>query len=267
MNDEQRFLYDMFGYIVVPGVLTQEQVDLLRSTIGHATEQWEPDHKHDAPLHWHSIWRDLLDLPTLAPILDDMIGTGGRSESPTYRIDHINVHTHVSQGFPGGHLHGGGGPLAGFAYHDGRFHSRLLSVSFELYDTQPNDGGFACVRGSHKSNVPFPPHWRDLSKGVNPCVTRVTANAGDAILFTEALTHGTLPWTSDAPRSTVFYKFSPPDHTWAANYFDPDDYRGYEDMDTRKLAILEPPNARYRGRPTNPHSETPQNIRNDTQAD
>ena len=95
MNDEQRFLYDMFGYIVVPGVLTQEQVDLLRSTIGHATEQWEPDHKHDAPLHWHSIWRDLLDLPTLAPILDDMIGTGGRSESPTYRIDHINVHTHV----------------------------------------------------------------------------------------------------------------------------------------------------------------------------
>ena len=106
MNDEQRFLYDMFGYIVVPGVLTQEQVDLLRSTIGHATEQWEPDHKHDAPLHWHSIWRDLLDLPMLAPILDDMIGTGGRSESPTYRIDHINVHTHISQGFPGGHLHG-----------------------------------------------------------------------------------------------------------------------------------------------------------------
>ena len=108
MNEEQRFLYDTFGYIVVPGVLTEDQITQLRSTIGHPTEQWDPEHVHDAPLHWDVIWRDLLDLPELAPILDDMIGAGGHPELPTYRIDHINVHTHVKQGFQGGHLHGGG---------------------------------------------------------------------------------------------------------------------------------------------------------------
>jgi hypothetical protein len=71
-------------------------------------------------------------------------------------------------------------------------------------------------------------------------------------VFTEALTHGTLPWTAHARRETEFYKFSPNGATWSADFFDPDDFRRYPDIDDRKLAILEPPNARYRGRPTAP---------------
>ena len=261
---EQRYLFDTFGYLVIPNALTQAQVNDLLATLRNSTEQFPPVPQSEGPLHWDKVWRDLLDLPTLTPLLEEIIGNHGTREGreargipylPTFRIDHINVHTHVKNGFAGGSLHGGWKGTGGTqfsSYHDGRFYNGLISVSFELFDTHPNDGGFGCVPGSHKANLSMPAAWRDLSKGVHDCVKRIPAKAGDAIVFTEALTHGTLPWTVDAPRRTVFYKFSPNGSTWSSDYFDPDDFRQYDDIDDRKLAILEPPNARYPHRPTQP---------------
>ena len=264
MTEEQKYLFDTFGYLIVRDAVSQDQIQELRNTMRGPTEQWEPVDQSEGPLHWHSIWRELLDLPTLTPILEEIIGNhdvrhgrerAGRPYLPTFRIDHINIHSHVQKGFPGGHLHGGWKGTGGCqfsSYHDGHFYNGLISVSFELYNTFPNDGGFACIPGSHKSNLRLPGHWRNLADGMPECVTRVPATPGDAIIFTEALTHGTLPWTSDAKRTTVFYKYSPHGSTWSADYFNPDDFEVYSDMDDRKLAILEPPNARYRGRPTTP---------------
>ena len=264
MSEEQRYLFDTFGYLVLHDVLSEAQVAELRETLRAPTEQFDPVAQDDGPLHWSKVWRDLLDLPALSPILEDIIGNhaareaaerGGREPLPTFRLDHVNVHTHVKPGFPGSFLHGGWKGTGGSqfsAYHDGRFYNGLVAVSFELYDTHPNDGGFGCIPGSHKSNVRLPPGWQDLREGVPACVTRVPAVPGDAVVFTEALTHGTLPWTADARRETVFYKFSPNGSTWSADFFDPEDFRRYPDIDDRKLAILEPPNARYRGRPTAP---------------
>jgi hypothetical protein len=265
MDETQRFLFDTFGYFTIPGVLSMPQVEELRATLQQPTEQFAPVDKQAGPLHWGEIWRDLLDLPNVSPIVEELTGNHGllaarqaqRGEEalPTFRIDHINVHTHVENGFPGSILHGGWKGTGGsqfFRYHDGQFYNGLIVVAIELFDTQPNDGGFCCIPGSHKGNVPLPESWQDLREGVHPSVTRVPASAGDAIIFTEALTHGTLPWTVDAPRQTLFYKFSPHGTTWSADFFDPADFTQYEDVDNRKRAILEPPNARYHGRPTRP---------------
>jgi hypothetical protein len=263
MDEQQRYLFDTFGYLVVPDVLTADQLTQLRSSLKHPTEQWSQEEESDGPLHWDVIWRDLLDLPVISPILEELVGDPdlmalrvaretNHPPLPTFRLDHINVHAHVGKGFKGGVLHGGRSVNGTFEYHDGRFYNGLLTVSFELYDTHPNDGGFACIAGTHKSNVAIPDAWRDLSQGVVDCVTRVAAVPGDAIIFTEALTHGTLPWTCDAPRSTVFYKYSPHTSSWGARFFNPEDFCKYGDMDDRKLAMLEPPNARYRGRPSRP---------------
>ena len=264
LSEEQKYLFDTFGYVILPNVVTEDQIEELRSTLQYPTEQWEPVKMEDGPLHWSKVWRDLLDPPTLSPVLEDIIGNHGMRHGrerasdnplPTFRIDHINIHTHVSKGFKGAHLHGGWKGTGGSqysSYHDGQFYNGLISVSYELYDTYPNDGGFGCIPGSHKSNVRLPDHWRVLRDSVPDCVTRIPAKPGDAIVFTEALTHGTLPWTSEAPRTTVFYKYSPHGSSWSADYFDPDDYREYPDIDDRKIAILEPPNARYHGRRSDP---------------
>ena len=260
MTEEQRYLFDLNGYIVVPDVLDENQVQTLRDSV-----KCSADTESKEPLHWHSLWRDLLDWPSLTPIMEELIGnpvllSGRESRSrearqtlPTFRLDHINVHTHVKNGFPGGPLHGGWNSVAGFyRYDNGVFYNGMTTVTFELFDTQANDGGFACVPGSHKSNLLLPGKWVDLSASVADCVTRVSAKPGDAIIFTEALTHGTLPWKAESPRLTIFYKYSPHSVTWSSDYYDPDDFRCYDDMDDRKLAILEPPNARHPTRSSRP---------------
>lgn len=53
----------------------------------------------------------------------------------------------------------------------------------------------------------------------------------------------------------VVYKFYPHGSTWSSDFFNPDEFRGYSDMDDCNLAILEAPNARYYGRPTDPFAE------------
>ncbi len=259
MDEEQKYLFDVFGFIVLPDVLTQNQVERLRTTLRGSTEQFPPVPQQEGPLHWDSIWRDILDLPNISPILESLIGNPNlyraRQEKhddplPTFRLDHINVHTHVAKGFKGGMLHGGWIGTAGFyRYDNGVLYNGLTTVSFELFDTHANEGGFACIPGSHKSNMRLPDGWADLSKGVNDCVERVSAKPGDAIIFTEALIHGTLPWEVDQKRSTVFYKYSPHTLSWSADFFNTEDFLGYDDMNPRKLAMLEKPNARYSKRP------------------
>ena len=74
MTEDQRFLLDTFGYFIVADAITSTQVAALKATLHHPTEQWEPLDKAEGPLHWDVIWRDLLDLPGLSPILEELIG-------------------------------------------------------------------------------------------------------------------------------------------------------------------------------------------------
>lgn len=78
----------------------------------------------------------------------------------------------------------------------GRFSNGLVTVVYELEDTVCNGGGFGFLAGSHRWSHPVPVGWRDsATAGVHPMVTHFVAKAGDALIFTEALQHLTLPWT------------------------------------------------------------------------
>lgn len=41
------------------------------------------------------------------------------------------------------------------------------------------------------------------------------------MLFTEALTHGTFPWTASHQRRSLFLKYSPKHLSWANHYYFP----------------------------------------------
>lgn len=165
-------------------------------------------------------------------------------------------HPHFDGFFQGHNLHGGGGGSSGnhgtggsqfFHYQDGRFHNGLTVVAYELQDTHCNGGGFCCVPGSHAGHVQMPDELRDMSCPTNlgaPWLYKVAARPGDAIVFTEALTHGAIPWTcATRSRRTLFYKFSPHGTSWSAQYYDEDHYARYPDVTDRHRAILKPPSA------------------------
>ena len=242
MNEQERFLFDLQGFLVVPNALSADELARLNAAMDEQVEQEADRNKHTYRfgrlLSRGSTYHFLIDNPRITPYLEELLGTG-------FRLDHEYADViRTGKGPIGTTLHGGATPFDPsqyFHYHDGRMYNGLTVVAYNLKDVNPGDGGFACVPGSHKSNYPFPSEWSELDEP-HPCVQRVTGPAGTAIIFTEALTHGTLPWHGKDERRTVFLKYSPHPLSWSARYYNADDFEGLSD---RQRAILEPPNARY----------------------
>ena len=95
-----------------------------------------------------------------------------------------------------------------YHFRDNRFHNGLVTASYALTDVPPGKGGFCCIPGSHKSNLTRPRSIHDLRGDVPDCVVQVAPRKGDVVLFTEALSHGTLPWKADFERRAIFFKYA-----------------------------------------------------------
>lgn len=257
MNDEQRFFFDTWGYLVVENALEPQQVERLCVTANEHGGQTGTQLGRDGGF-WSQEFFDLLDVPVVNDLLDDIYGGARNDGLPAYRIDHINVHTHgvFNKDLAGGTIHNHNQRLQHpdkpqelqplYFNRDAEtdtFRNGLVAVAYELEDTTCNNGGFCCLPGSHKSHYPVPRDWVDLSQGVHPMIQRIPAAAGTAIIFTESLAHGTLPWTVPNRRTTLFYKYTPAheSYTGPERYFDPSDADGWDNVDERKRALLAPP--------------------------
>ena len=247
MTDNEKYLFDLQGYLTVPDALTPAQLTELNSILDeHIASDCAADmltHRFGGLLDWGQPFLDLIDNDPITPYLELIV-------CPKFRLDHVYLDVIRSGTSPiGATLHGGGHPFNPSQYYrheNGRMHNGLTVVGYSLTDVGPQDGGTGCVPGSHKSNFGFPGEWRNMDEGIQPFIHRVTGPAGTAVIFTEALTHGALPWTGAGERRTVFFKYSPHPVSWAAGYFDASQY---EDLSQRQREILEAPNARYGGRP------------------
>ena len=233
MNDHEKYLFDLRGHIVVKNAPTAGQVEDLSArlearrkakgrpgsdrTISGRTRARPGPHRRC--WKWGGTYIDPIDLPTIAPYLETLVGTG-------YRLDHDHINVINAEHPSRLYLHGGGqgaggprdvvGPTDGgqcfYRYNNGQFFNGLLAVAFELNDVTPSSGGFACVAGSHKVDFALPGEWRISKKqaDIPACVDRVTAQAGDAIVFTEAGAHGTVPWEGGRRTTNGLLQVLPP---------------------------------------------------------
>ena len=64
-----------------------------------------------------------------------------------------------------------------------------------------------CLPGSHCDSYQRPTHpdWQLPPWDERVPVRRVEGNAGDIVLFSEKLSHTTVPWSGAGERRTVFY--------------------------------------------------------------
>lgn len=257
MTEQERFLFDLQGYITVPNALDAGQLKdlnaLLDQKIAEQAKEEDTTKRFGGLLRWGQACRDLIDNPRITPYLDAIYGGGA------YRLDHDYADLIRSGVSPiGATLHGGSTPFDPgqfYHWHNGKMNNGLVVVAYNLHDVNPGDGGFGCVPGTHKSNLPYPPEWRNLDQP-QPCVRAVTGPAGTAIIFTEALTHGAMPWKGKHERRTFFYKYNSHALSWAAKYYEEDSF-GEGQLTERQRALLEPPNSRYQGRPTSPKKKQP----------
>ena len=245
MTEQERYLFDLQGFLVVPNALSRATIDQLNCTMDAKIAESCPidmrTHRFVGLLRWDSAYRNLIDNPSVVPYLEELLGE-------QFRLDHdYSDIIRAGKGPIGTTLHGAGTPFNPSMYYrfaNGQMHNGLTVVAYNLKDVNSGDGGFGCVPGSHKSNYCFPDEWRELENS-QPFITHITGPAGTAIIFTEALTHGTLPWHGADERRTLFYKYSPHPVSWAASYYDD---TVFNDLSDRQRSILEPPNARYGNR-------------------
>lgn len=263
-----RYLFDLNGYIVLRGVFSEDAVRAANAAVdANLSSMHERSGKlrtsalygRHSPglagdgttgrcdmgglLGWasphHEPFREVLAHPGLVPFLHELLGKG-------YRLDHSPLLLQQRRGAEGHTLHGGavteaGGPAWPLQYQcaHGEMRTSLLTVCMQLTDTGPSDGGFCVVPGSHKANFPTPPALADYTD-LTEHVRQPTPQAGDALVFTEAVLHGTLPWTSDAERRTIIYRFAPAGCAYGRGYLPwPTDW--LEGATEAQRAVLEPP--------------------------
>ena len=259
MNDTQKYLFDLQGFLVVEGVLSKAEVaaaneaidrhaDGIIERVGEAslssdskTMQGETGRGDlGGLLSWEKPWCDpfraMLAHPQITPYLNQLLGKG-------WRLDHNAGLISMRKGAEGHLLHGSSGPAFDrhqyYIFKDGQMHNGLTVVAWQLADVNPGDGGLALIPGSHKGNYACPQPVRKW-EAHQDVVKQVTCKAGDVVIFTEAVTHGTIPWSADHDRRSVLFRMSPGNLAYAKGY-NPWPESMLEGLTPQQRAVLEPP--------------------------
>lgn len=277
MSDREKFLFDLQGFLVVKGLLSEKEVRRLNEAVDANQDQIKEDTNVNIgasttlagagkrmmlgglltlPHPWCEPFRELLAHPKLIPYLNTMLGPG-------WKMDHAPAIFIAEQGAEGLRLHGAtaataeiwdtadpqktypglAGRVPDFArtyqYANGSMRCGLLAVEFHLVPHEEGDGGFAAIPGSHKANFPMPEPIR-LWEEDRDIVRNPGAEAGDVVIFNEATIHGTLPWRPAHQRRSVLYRFAPRYLHYAGGYHTTTLPEWADEMTPAQRAVLEP---------------------------
>jgi hypothetical protein len=227
MTVEEMYEFDLNGYIVYPGILAADEVARIRGILDGVRGS-EGSGKFSF-FDLDPCFMELMARPQVLGILRSLLGEW-------LRFDHaFGIEMTEGRGVTEW-LHAGNRENQGaFAYQwaRGRMHNGLVKVQFQLGDVAPGEGGFVCVPGSHKANVEYKPK-KDSHLIVNPGM-----RAGDMLVFTEALVHGSRNWRGKGQRRVLIYSYAPGCLAWKH----PDTVRHYARHATSDVQrdLLRPP--------------------------
>jgi ectoine hydroxylase-related dioxygenase (phytanoyl-CoA dioxygenase family) len=244
MTPEEKFRFDLQGYLVVKHVLNAAELAALNVIAERESPTRSGELTYGRVFRasaWGPPYQALIDHPRIVPYLLELVG-------PRFRLDH-DYCIFTTKGGTGQELHGGEGdanPDHWYRYRDGVMRNGLTVVTYCLTRANGGDGGFCCIPGSHKSHF-----VRNLAADVREYrrrpdyVVQPPLEAGDVVIFTEALVHGTAPWMADHERRALLYKYSPGHSAWMGEYYDAREYGALTEQQKR---ILAPPSVGGRPR-------------------
>lgn len=217
MTDEQKYLFDLKGWLLFPGVLNDEQ---LKPILAHM-KRWLADQK-SLPEHERDVFggpaQVLLDHPLIVSVLNEVLSCQSIASEDLYgfRMDHYALF-HRKAGSDTFGPHGGGGLLnfAGnshlYQMRHGKVFAGLMRVVWELNGV-PAGGGTMMLSGSHKTAFPRP---QSLSERNSPLWEKYTCPPGSLLFFTESLCHtGTLWESKETERISTFTCYNTMGSRW-----------------------------------------------------
>lgn len=221
MTPEQRYLFDVQGYLHLKGVLNAEEVHAARAAaeryIDTPPAQLPPGFAIEGRLHKHGFAFDpalqaLTLHPSFWPIVRELTSEQPRLVSGTLQMSRYDLQDEATR------LHCAredwGWQSSRFECRDGRIFTDHVVVFPYLTDVRTGDGGVVVLPGSHKAHFARPPHLFNggcLDSGALPDgLLNLTPDAGDVLIISESLTHGALPWAArDRRRIILVLRYRP----------------------------------------------------------
>ncbi len=242
------YLFDLQGYLVLKGAIAKDDLaemnqwvddhwayvenppilEHTQSTLQLNPERWIGNveiHSYgpDDGVNFQNIveggpvFERLIDYPAWLPLATRYINP----------VNGLSIHENLlNVRGPGGFLYihcGGHTPLCylTFRQHNtGAWMVGQINVLMALHDIGPGDGPTVLVPGSHKSTQIHPrleldgkgivaaSHER-IAAGTALGMQEIYLEAGDALFFTDAITHGSAERTNPGHRRAVIYRYSP----------------------------------------------------------
>lgn len=208
LTDAQRYLMDLRGWLLIPGVLRDDEVAEMREFCLRLAR----DRESIPAAHRTSIGgplEALIDHPVAVGFLNAFVAHPPHASEDGYGFRLENSFLTVrDQGFDNFAPHGGGGmhafPGNSHTYHcyPGHANSALTRLVWELNPVRRGDGGTAFVTGSHKAAFPG---TADLMARDSWLWEDYECPAGSLLCFTEAITHTGMRWNHpDTQRISIF---------------------------------------------------------------
>jgi len=233
LTPAQRYHLDVFGYVVIPDLLTPEEIAETKAALYQLRDEIiaagpgrqvvrgaffvidQPHHHYMGTItRAHPALAAYATNPRVVGVSEELMGGKGH-------IVEVNAHINTrapewpmgEDGLPTYGFHRGLGVGQGDHYKNGLYHCNFVKVLTNLTDLGPDDGGTVVIAGSHKIDAGdadiIAAAYDDRS-----LIHKVVAPAGSGLLFTEALMHATGQITSDRERVIVISGYNQTYFPW-----------------------------------------------------
>jgi len=221
LTPAQRYHFEIFGYVVVPGVLSADECETIKSALQQlkrelrarpAGYQHQPHEAHfiiDKPHHvFMGSIRESDPVITAYAAHPRLVGMAEEVIGGEARIVELNAH--INRKVPGDKfeadhkfdLHNGMDVPYGAHTQNGLFHCNFIKTLTNLTELGPDVGGTVVIAGSHKLDLP---HEQMIACAYadRSLIHQVIAPAGSTLLFSETLLHATGRIRSERERAII----------------------------------------------------------------
>jgi hypothetical protein len=213
MTDEQKFFFDLKGWISLPSVLSESEIEEMKAQVYDGARK-----SYEGPL------QRLLDHPAIVGILSETL-----SEDPFVKDDCYSFRCEGSfttvrpPGWEKSERRDNGLPhvvrppqqanAMRYQVAGNKIFAGLTRVVWELEEVKAGQGGTTFLSGSHKAHFNYggPSKWAPNIKGspwedsMRAAMEEYSCPPGSVVIFTESLIHAANDWTNpDNPRCAVF---------------------------------------------------------------
>jgi len=202
LSDEERYLFEVAGFLVVPGALAPHEVEACLEAARRAHAPYPADEWRQlgALYEREPAVEALIDHPSIFPKVRALLGD--------YFILQSSWCTLSPSRFPGGTFHQDGSSVYEFRRLARPVPLLQLRVGYFLTDqSTPDRGNMVLIPGSHNAAAELP---RGTRSGDVPIARAICGPPGTALMFHQGVWHCGGPNARDEPRYVQHMVYAPP---------------------------------------------------------